>query len=214
MHHGTCVTHVPWCMSGSLTDGGGENVPDIPGGRMHNAQFYVSCLTAWRVHCHRSFLMSIINVKSALRYSKRSGVCCLKLLCRRLWINVNDINNRLTICHVYNILIVLSAHEVHICKYGFMFHGLFCENLTRNVPVFPIVHCWNQINLELMYINDFNMWLIPLIIYMKIPLRLYLDQYLAYLVSSNAMWISKRFSLTYVSLLVWVWLIRVIIHVV
>ena len=31
MHHGTCVTHVPWCMSGSLTRGGGETVPGIPG---------------------------------------------------------------------------------------------------------------------------------------------------------------------------------------
>ena len=31
MPHGTCVTHVPWCMSGSLTHGGGENVPGIPG---------------------------------------------------------------------------------------------------------------------------------------------------------------------------------------
>ena len=31
MHHGTCVTHVPWCMSGSLTRVGGENVPGIPG---------------------------------------------------------------------------------------------------------------------------------------------------------------------------------------
>ena len=30
MHHGTCVTHVPWCMSGSLTSGGGENAPGIP----------------------------------------------------------------------------------------------------------------------------------------------------------------------------------------
>ena len=30
-HHGTCVMHVPWCMSGSLTRGGGENVPGIPG---------------------------------------------------------------------------------------------------------------------------------------------------------------------------------------
>ena len=27
MHHCTCVTRVPWCMSGSLTCGGGENVP-------------------------------------------------------------------------------------------------------------------------------------------------------------------------------------------
>ena len=31
MHHGTCVTHVPWCMSGSLTRGGVENVSGIPG---------------------------------------------------------------------------------------------------------------------------------------------------------------------------------------
>ena len=31
MHHGTCFTHVPWCMSGSPTRGGGENVPGIPG---------------------------------------------------------------------------------------------------------------------------------------------------------------------------------------
>ena len=27
MHHGTCVTHMPWCMSGSLTRGGGETFP-------------------------------------------------------------------------------------------------------------------------------------------------------------------------------------------
>ena len=31
MHHGTCVTHVPGCMSGWLTSGGRENVPGIPG---------------------------------------------------------------------------------------------------------------------------------------------------------------------------------------
>ena len=31
MHHGTSVTHVPWCMSGLLARGGGENVPAIPG---------------------------------------------------------------------------------------------------------------------------------------------------------------------------------------
>ena len=30
MHHGTCVTHVPCCMSGSLTRDDGENVPGIP----------------------------------------------------------------------------------------------------------------------------------------------------------------------------------------
>ena len=31
MHHGTCVTHVSWCMSGSLTRYDGENDPGIPG---------------------------------------------------------------------------------------------------------------------------------------------------------------------------------------
>ena len=31
MHYDTRVTHVPWCMSGSLTRGGGENAPGIPG---------------------------------------------------------------------------------------------------------------------------------------------------------------------------------------
>ena len=31
IHHGTCVTHVPWCISWSLTRVGGENVPGIPG---------------------------------------------------------------------------------------------------------------------------------------------------------------------------------------
>ena len=30
VHLGTCVTHVPWCMSDSLTHSGGENVPGIP----------------------------------------------------------------------------------------------------------------------------------------------------------------------------------------
>ena len=31
MHHGTCVTHVPWCLSGSLTGGVGKNISGITG---------------------------------------------------------------------------------------------------------------------------------------------------------------------------------------
>ena len=31
MPHNTCVTHVPWCISESLTCSGRENVPGIPG---------------------------------------------------------------------------------------------------------------------------------------------------------------------------------------
>ena len=40
MHHGTCVTHVTWCMSGPLTSGRGENVSGIPGAcATHNFTF-------------------------------------------------------------------------------------------------------------------------------------------------------------------------------
>ena len=41
MHHGTCVTHVPWCMSGSLNCGGGGK-RSRHSRRMRNSQFYVS----------------------------------------------------------------------------------------------------------------------------------------------------------------------------
>ena len=42
MHHGTCVTHVPWCVSVSLTYGGGENVSVIPGAcDTHNFMYLV-----------------------------------------------------------------------------------------------------------------------------------------------------------------------------
>ena len=41
-HHGTWVTHVPWCTPGLLTRGGGENVPDIPGAcAIHNFTYLV-----------------------------------------------------------------------------------------------------------------------------------------------------------------------------
>ena len=41
MHHGTCVTHVPWCMPWSLTRGAGEN-HSRHSRCMPNPQFYVS----------------------------------------------------------------------------------------------------------------------------------------------------------------------------
>ena len=41
MHHGTCVTHVPWCMSGSLTRQWCGKCPRHSR-RMRNSRFYVS----------------------------------------------------------------------------------------------------------------------------------------------------------------------------
>ena len=44
MHHGTCVTHVPWCMSSSLTRFGRVNVPGTPGACAYrNFTYLVRC---------------------------------------------------------------------------------------------------------------------------------------------------------------------------
>ena len=40
MHRGTCMTHVPWCMSGSRTRGGGETFPTLSAHA--HPQFYLS----------------------------------------------------------------------------------------------------------------------------------------------------------------------------
>ena len=51
MHHGTCVTHVRWCMSGSLTCSDGANVPGIPGACAP------AILRIWQeAHCRTSLL--------------------------------------------------------------------------------------------------------------------------------------------------------------
>ena len=54
MHHGTWITHVLWCMPGSLTRGGGESIRAIPG----------ACATRNFAHLIRgSFLMGIPVIK-------------------------------------------------------------------------------------------------------------------------------------------------------
>ena len=45
--------HVPWCMSGSLTRGGGENVPGIPGACATRTFTYLA-----RGPCHDAFMSS------------------------------------------------------------------------------------------------------------------------------------------------------------
>ena len=35
MHHGTCMTHVPWCMPGSIIRGAGKTFPAFPSHEQH-----------------------------------------------------------------------------------------------------------------------------------------------------------------------------------
>ena len=56
MHQGTCVTHVPCCMSGSLTCGGGGTVPGIPDicttrNFKYLARGPLPPLSSYHVHC-------------------------------------------------------------------------------------------------------------------------------------------------------------------
>ena len=70
MHHGTCVTHVPWCkpeslISGFLEFGGGENVPGIPGACVTRNLTYltrVPCLNSRHVSqaCWVRIVISLI----------------------------------------------------------------------------------------------------------------------------------------------------------
>ena len=70
MHHGTCVTHVPWCMSGSLTRSGGENVPGIPG----------ACVTCNFTYLARSPWHDVI----IFFFSKHPRFCrCVSCRCSR-----------------------------------------------------------------------------------------------------------------------------------
>ena len=58
MHHGTCVTHVPWCMSGSLTSSDGEKVPGIRGAcapaNLRIWQEVLACGTSSRPACSQT----------------------------------------------------------------------------------------------------------------------------------------------------------------
>ena len=63
MNHGMCVTHVLRCMSGSLTRGGGENVPGIPG----------ACATLNFTYLERGpFLLHIWDINIKINSSKRA----------------------------------------------------------------------------------------------------------------------------------------------
>ena len=59
MHHGTCVTHVPWCMSGSLTCGDGETFPAFPAHA--HPQFCVSGKRPMALHCLQQSWLSLLT---------------------------------------------------------------------------------------------------------------------------------------------------------
>ena len=75
MHHDTCVTHVPWCMPGSLIHGGGENVPGIPG----------ACTTHNFTYLARGpYKMTHVLHSIHLRYGYHPAAVGISLNCKKL----------------------------------------------------------------------------------------------------------------------------------
>ena len=84
MHHGTCVTHVSWCMSGSLMRNGGETFPAFP------AHAQPAILRIWQ-EAHsvdiitpiwRGWYALIRQVSSCPINKYETYVCCLFLFDR------------------------------------------------------------------------------------------------------------------------------------
>ena len=69
MHHGTCVTHVLWCMSESLTRGGGENVPGIPGAcATHNFTNMARGQCIWQISDNAPYCNRNVHICAHLFY--------------------------------------------------------------------------------------------------------------------------------------------------
>ena len=111
MHHGTCVTHVPWCMSGSLTRGGRENVPDIPG----------ACATHNFAYLVRSPLQLTLNgERVSMRFHRHDGQ-----------LSNLSLNNVLVIIHD---TVLSSVSNVYFwCQYGTQHGSLMMTSSNGNI---------------------------------------------------------------------------------
>ena len=85
MHHGTCVTHVLWCMSESLTRGGGEKVPGIIGACATRTFVYLVKRSMLCASCH-SEPGSLFNIKMS-SYQYRKSHCGDKTVVRSSYLH-------------------------------------------------------------------------------------------------------------------------------
>ena len=138
MHHGTCVTHVPWCMSGSLTSGflwsQWRGKRSQHSRRMRNRQFYVSgkrpivCLIMTNIPLERHLI-----------------VCIVMYLCH--W-HLNECNLCSWITTSYPPMI--NTHINHTSRRTYLFISVFkwiiriillnctCTSYSTDIPIYRI----------------------------------------------------------------------------
>ena len=81
MHHGTCATHVPWCMSGSLTRCGGENFHGICGAYTTlNFTYLVDSIYRYSKLTHMGYLFIIWGTSWSNRFALRRYLLLAKYL--------------------------------------------------------------------------------------------------------------------------------------
>ena len=107
MHHGTCVKHVPWWMSGSPTGGGRENVPGIPGA-CATRNFMYLVRGPWNIHSPIVCLLSYLGLNLSLLDSKIYSPIYLMVISQilglqilfTLWVDIGTGgNDYLTLIH-------------------------------------------------------------------------------------------------------------------
>ena len=109
MHSGTCVTHVSWCMSRSLTRGGGKTFPAFP------AHAQPAILRIWQeanginlVHQENSGF-----VTGRVSLSSNKGSC---ILCKRPCKNTKQKFNMNYIQHKFTLRTLNSSQSFRSCR--------------------------------------------------------------------------------------------------
>ena len=143
MHHGTCVTHVPWCMLGSLTSSflwsrwRGKRSRHTR--RRHNPQFYVSGkrpmaryvhdnVMTWTHFPRDSFFVTTIH----LPLMQGIGVYLL-LVSLSFWTNCGLIGNlirhdaHITLLHWHRYIAMSDLHFVALIQWDFLYHRAVCK---------------------------------------------------------------------------------------
>ena len=98
MHHGTCVTHVPWCMTRSLTSGflwsWWRRKCFRHSRRMCNPQFYVSGKKPWSHY----ELITVPSKTDHICYGPLNMICCNRNDC---WLDDWSLEDVVVICRLF-----------------------------------------------------------------------------------------------------------------
>ena len=153
MPHDTCVMHVPWCMSGLLTRGGGENVPGIPG----------ACATRNFAYLVRGPLTTISNGAMS-----RSASIVLSHFPnkQKTFLSLVIFMKRMFMCHsgkkhyFYPNLLGLFVGLIYVISYTLLnvrlFLGLFLKSILRFNLNMQVSSSWIIIALPASNIAHYN----------------------------------------------------------